>query len=230
METVEYRVSPGLHLRRIFLKAATRTVFHLLGGVRFTGLENIPKSGAYIVAANHISIFDPPLALAFWPEMLEVIGAVEVFTRPFQNRLVKLYGTIPVHRGEVDRELLRMVLALLRSGRRLLIAPEGGRSHATAIRRAKPGIAYIVEAARVPVLPLGIVGTTDDFLARALRFERPRLELRIGKPMVLPPIAGTGAERHASRQRNADLVMQQIAALLPAEYRGVYADPANLPA
>jgi 1-acyl-sn-glycerol-3-phosphate acyltransferase len=201
-------------------------VFHLLGQVRLTGLENIPKAGAYIVAANHISIFDPPLALAFWPEMLEAIGAVEVFSRPFQNRLVRMYGTIPVHRGEVDRELLRAVLSLLQSGHRLLIAPEGGRSHVTAMRRAKPGIAYIVEAAQVPVVPLGIVGTTDDFLASALRFRRPGLELRIGKPILLPSITGTGAERHAARQRNADRVMQQIAALLPPEYHGVYADPA----
>jgi len=194
-----------------------------------TGLENIPRGQAYMVAANHVSIFDPPLALAFWPEMLEAIGAVDVFDKPFQGELVKLYGTIPVHRGEIDRELIETILAMLRSGYPLLIAPEGGRSHVTAMRRAKPGVGYILNEARVPILPVGIVGTTADVAKAAFRFRHPLLEIRIGKPIHLPPIEGRGEERRAARQRNADLVMQYIAGLLPPKYRGVYADSAINP-
>jgi 1-acyl-sn-glycerol-3-phosphate acyltransferase len=80
-----------------------------------------------------------------------------------------------------------------------------------------------VEAAAVPVLPVGIVGTTDDFMRRALRFERPLLELRIGAPLDLPAVEGKGEARRLARQRNTDRIMQAIAALLPEEYRGVYA-------
>ncbi len=229
MNKQEYRVSLGLRLRRSMLKVSVRLVLNLFSRVKITGLENVPRGQAYVVAVNHVSIFDPPLALSFWPEMLEAIGAADVFDRPFQGKLVKLYGTIPVHRGEIDRELIETMLAMLRSGYPLMIAPEGGRSHVAAMRHAKPGIGYILNEARVPILPVGIVGTTTDAAKAALRFRRPLLEIRIGKPIQLPPIEGRGEERRAARQRNADLVMQYIAGLLPPEYRGVYADSAINP-
>jgi 1-acyl-sn-glycerol-3-phosphate acyltransferase len=91
------------------------------------------------------------------------------------------------------------------------------------MRRARPGISFIVERAGVPVVPVGIIGTTDDFFKKAIRAERRLLEMHIGKPFLLPAVVGKGDERREARQRNADLVMQNIAALLPAEYRGEYA-------
>jgi len=106
----------------------------------------------------------------------------------------------------------------------LLIAPEGGRSHTPGLIRAFPGVAYMMEKANVPVIPVGIVGTTEDFLKRALRGERPELEMHIGKPIRLPAVSGTPDERRAARQEHSDLVMAEIARLLPLEYRGVYAD------
>jgi hypothetical protein len=75
------------------------------------------------------------------------------------------------------------------------------------------------------VIPVGILGTTDDFLKRALRGKRPTLEMRIGAPFTLPPLEGRGEQRRLARQRNADAIMQHIAALLPPEYHGVYAVP-----
>jgi 1-acyl-sn-glycerol-3-phosphate acyltransferase len=92
------------------------------------------------------------------------------------------------------------------------------------MREAKQGIAFILEMAQVPVVPVGVVGTTDDFAEKAFSFKRPKIEMHIGKPFHLPPIEGKGAERREARQRNTDLVMGHIAALLPEEYRGVYAD------
>jgi 1-acyl-sn-glycerol-3-phosphate acyltransferase len=221
-----YRASFGLSVQRWVLTNVVGSLFHVGGRVRLIGVGHVPRGTAYVVAVNHVSIFDPPLLLVCWPETLEAIGAVDVFDKPVQGPILKLYGTIPVHRGEYDRVLLDKMLAILRAGYPLMIAPEGGRSHALAMRRAKPGIAYVVDEARVPVVPVGIVGTTDDFLKKAVGFRRPRLELRIGRPFTLPPIQGRGEERRAARQRNADLVMQHIAGLLPTEYRGVYADSA----
>jgi 1-acyl-sn-glycerol-3-phosphate acyltransferase len=95
--------------------------------------------------------------------------------------------------------------------------------------RAKPGVAYIVEKTRTPVVPVGLVGTTEDFWQRAKRRDRPDLEMRIGKPITLPEIKVKGAHRHEARQKNSDLVMRHLAGLLPQEYRGVYADTAILP-
>jgi 1-acyl-sn-glycerol-3-phosphate acyltransferase len=221
-----YRVPLRFRLSRPVLKAVFRLIFHILGRVEVKGKEFVPYGKPYVVAINHISLYDPPLAAAFWPEVLEIMGASDVFERPGQGQLLRLYGVIPVHRGEYDRTLLNRVISVIKAGCPLLIAPEGGRSHLTAMRRAYPGIAYIVEETGVPVVPVGLVGTTDDFWQRAKRGERPHLEMQIGRPITLPPITEKGAARREARQRNADLVMQHLAGLLPEDYRGVYADSA----
>jgi 1-acyl-sn-glycerol-3-phosphate acyltransferase len=81
-----------------------------------------------------------------------------------------------------------------------------------------------MEKAGVPVLPVGIVGTTDDYLKQALHGKRPKLEMHIGKPIHLPSIHGIPEKRRLARQQNADMVMGHIAAQLPVEYRGFYTD------
>ncbi|HMD79898.1 MAG TPA: lysophospholipid acyltransferase family protein [Anaerolineales bacterium] len=228
--TNRYHVPFQFRVSRPVLKTVFRAIFRVLASVKIVGKENVPYGKPYVVAINHISIFDPPFAGAFWPEQLEIIGAADVFDKPSQGWLLKGYGVIPVHRGDYDRLLLTKIIRILRSGSPLLIAPEGGRSHVPAMRRAKPGVAYIVEQADVPVLPVGLVGTTEDFWQRARRGEKPPLEMRISKPIILPHITARGIARHAARQRNADLVMSYLAGLLPEEYRGVYAESAILPA
>lgn len=224
-----YRVPLRYRISRPILKVIFRGIFRVLGKVSISGRENIPYGKPYVVAMNHVSIYDPPLAAAFWPEQLEIIGAIDVFDKPGQGQLLRAYGVIPVHRGDYDRTLLTRIIHILESGYPLLIAPEGGRSHVTAMKRARPGVAYIIEKTHVPVVPLGLVGTTGDFWQRARRGERPPLEMRIGRPLLLPEISSKGAEKHAARQHNADLVMRHIAGLLPVEYRGVYAESAILP-
>ncbi len=223
MSTTDYRIPLGLRLRRPIAKTGIRWLFKLIAHIKVTGLQNIPRGKPYVVAINHVSIFDPPLVLCLWPEMLEAVGAVNVFDRPIQGDLLRIYGVIPVHRGEYDRVLIDTMLAVLRSGRPLMIAPEGTRSHGAGMGQAKAGIAYILDEARVPVVPVALVGTNDDVLKRAFRFDRPSLEMRVGSPFSLPPIEGVGAVRREARQRNADLVMRHIAALLPGDYRGMYA-------
>jgi 1-acyl-sn-glycerol-3-phosphate acyltransferase len=229
-EVKPYRVPFKTRVNRLLMKPTFRFLFHILGGVKISGKENIPYEQPYIAAMNHVSIFDPPFVLSFWPEMMEAIGAVDVWGRKGQGTIVEMYGTIPVHRGEYDRRLLETIHGILASGRPLLIAPEGGRSHMPGMRRAMPGIGYILDAAQVPVVPVGLVGTTDDYWQRARRGERPMLEMRIGKPFRVPRIEAKGEARRAARQQNADLVMAHIADLLPQNYRGYYANQVIVPA
>jgi len=225
----EYRVPVYLRLNRVIMKRVFQSIFHVLGRVKISGQEFIPFSKAYVVAFNHISIFDPPLVVAFWPEMAEAIGAADVFLKKGQGLLLKMYGVIPVHRGDYDRSLFEKIFAILKSGRPLIMAPEGGRSHETAMQRAQPGISYIIERVQVPILPVGLLGTTDDFWQRAKRGEKPRLEIRIGRLFHLPMINVKSTERKMFRQQNADLVMRHIAGLLPEDYHGVYAGQAIYP-
>ena len=228
--SASYHVPFRFRISRPILKTIFRSIFRMLGRVKISGRENIPYGKPYVVAMNHVSIFDPPLAGAFWPEQLEIIGASDVFDKPGQGQILKVYGVIPVHRGDYDRALFTKIVTIIKSGYPLLIAPEGGRSHVPAMRRAMPGIAYIIEQTGVPVIPAALIGTTEDFWQRARRGERPPLEIRIGRPITLPQITAKGTEKHEARQKNADLVMCHLAGLLPEEYRGVYADSVIFPA
>ena len=209
-------------ISRRIVRPLTRLFFHLLSDVKISGREYIPKNGSYIITVNHVSLFDPPLVLAFWPTPPEAAGAVEIWSKPGQGILVRLYGGIPVHRGEFDRQLLDTMVSVLGSGRPLFLAPEGGRSHDLGMRRAFPGVAYVADKTGAPVVPVGVVGTSDDFFDKAIHLKRPGLEMRIGKPFNLPSVVGKGPDRRNSLQSNADQIMHAIAALMPSQYSGVY--------
>jgi 1-acyl-sn-glycerol-3-phosphate acyltransferase len=224
-----YQIPLRYKISRPILKAVFRFLFRTLGQVTITGRDNIPRGKPCVIAMNHVSIYDPPLAGAFWPGPLEIIGAIDVFEKPFQGQLLRAYGVIPVHRGDYDRALLTRMVRIIEAGHPLLIAPEGGRSHIPGLMKAKPGVAYLAEKTKVPIVPVALVGTTEDFWQRAKRGERPPLEIRIGKPILLLESTCRGNEKHGVRQNNADLVMRNIAGLLPAEYRGVYAESAIFP-
>ncbi len=222
MTSRPYSVPLQTRLFRCILRPLFRGIFLLLSDVRVIGRENVPARGPYVIAVNHVSLFEPPLLLAFWPVAPEAAGAADIWERPGQSLLARLYGGIPVHRGSYDRRLVETLLSALHAGRPLMIAPEGGRSHHLGMRRALPGAAYLVEQTGACLVPVGIVGTTDDFLNRALHGKRPRVEMRIGQPVQLPPVEGKGEVRRLARQRNADQIMACIASLLPSEYRGIY--------
>jgi 1-acyl-sn-glycerol-3-phosphate acyltransferase len=221
------RYKPPLFNRvsRAMLRPFFVGLFRLLARIELQGFENIPNGKPYVVVFNHVSTFDPPFLLTFWPETLEALGASDIWKRAGfgQNLLVRLFGGIPVHRGEYDRQALERVVHVLKSGHPLLISPEGGRTRTPGMRKARPGLAHIIDETGVPVVPVGIVGTTSDFFVRAIRAQRPVLSLIVGKPLQLHPIEGKGEARRLSRQHNVDLVMRAVAQLLPEEYRGVYA-------
>lgn len=214
---------------RPVIRVGLGLVFRILAPIKISGKKNVPLGKPYIVAINHVSLYDPPFVGVFWPEQVEAMGASDIWSKPGQNILAILWGGIQVHRGEYDRALFDTVLGALSAGYPMLIAPEGGRSHAPGMCQAKPGIAYVAEQSGLPVLPVGIVGTTDDFWHKATHGKRPLLEMRIGKAVQLPPVEGKGEARRESRQRNADLIMRHIAGLLPEEYRGYYGDSPIFP-
>jgi 1-acyl-sn-glycerol-3-phosphate acyltransferase len=199
-------------------------LFRLISEVRFTGVENIPEKGPYVIVINHISIIEPPFVIAFWPVAPEAVGAKEIWERKGQSLLAKFYGGIQVHRGEIDKRLIETMIQVIESGRPLLIAPEGGRSHSPGMRSALPGVAYLVDKSGAPILPVGIIGSTDDFLHQAIRLKRPILEMRVGELTIMPRVEGRGEVRRKALKDNADLIMYKVAELLPPKYQGVYAE------
>jgi len=199
-----------------------RSLFRLLSRVRVTGTENIPEEGAYVIAVNHVSIFEPPLITSFWPHSIEVAGAVEILEQPIQSQIMRLYGTIHVHRGRFDRQSIDAMVGRLKAGRPVLIFPEGTRSRKPGLQQASTGVAYIAAKAGVNVLPVGIAGTA--ILADEIRkFRRTQLIMSVGEMIELPEIPWRSAERKEILRLQTKRIMVAIADLLPRAYRGIYA-------
>jgi 1-acyl-sn-glycerol-3-phosphate acyltransferase len=222
-----YSVSFHHRLFRALIRPVFRGIFRLLARISISGLENIPKQGPYIIIFNHVSIYDPALVGAFWPAAPEVLGAVDVWSRPGQGILARLYGGIPIVRGGVDRSAMESCLEVLRRGGILLISPEGTRSHIPGLKQAKPGLTYILAKVKVPLIPVGVVGTTDTFFSEAIRGRRPHLSMEVGATFYLPDPAPGAASPKESRQGQADYALSRIADLLPEDYQGFYARSAK---
>jgi 1-acyl-sn-glycerol-3-phosphate acyltransferase len=157
------------------------------------------------------------LVVAHAPRPVAIIGKSEILEWPVIGPMARAYGMIPVRRGEPDRVTLQKGIDVLRSGQALLIAPEGRESPGGTLERAKEGAAFIALHAAAPIVPIAITGSMwPQILPKWKRLQRPRLTLTFGPVFTLP----TGIKRRAA----ADLMMHHIAALLPPERRGVYAD------
>ncbi|HWQ04212.1 MAG TPA: lysophospholipid acyltransferase family protein [Longilinea sp.] len=227
-EANPYHIAPENRIGRWVIRAIGCILYRAFAKIRIFGLENVPARGGYIIAFNHISIFEPPFIMTHWPVAPEAIGAVEVWQEPEKKYLARMYGGIPIDRDQVSREPLLKAVQVLRSGYPLMMSPEGRLTWQPGLRRAKWGVAYLADKARVPVIPVGITGSTGDFLKQVLDLKRPTLETRIGKLISLPPLESISSNRRDALQHNGDLVMKQIAALLPEEYRGVYSEQTEI--
>lgn len=219
----EYQVTLQVRLFRWIFRPLFRLLFYLISDVRISGLANIPENGTYIIVINHVSIVEPPFVIAYWPVAPEAIGAKEIWERKGQSLLAKFYGGIQVHRGKFDRQVIERMIAVVNSGHPLLIAPEGGRSHTPGLRPGFPGVAYLADKSSAPILPVGIIGSTDEFIGQAFGLKRPVIEMKIGEITSLPKIEGKGEQRRKELQDNTDIIMYKLAELLPPSYQGVYA-------
>ncbi len=220
--TSPYKVPLINRILRVLILKTLRLIFDLFSRVERVGIEKIPVGKSYLLVFNHVSLFEAPILLSYWPEKPEVLGAVDVWNRPGQDLLAKAYGGIPIHRGEVDRTAMKKMLQALEAGRAIAVAPEGGRSHTPGMRQGKPGIAFLLEKYRIPIIPVGIVGTTEDLLSNLLKLKMPKVTLNIGDPFFLPIGLGDDLSRSEAYQVRVDYVMHKIADLLPEEYRGYY--------
>jgi 1-acyl-sn-glycerol-3-phosphate acyltransferase len=145
----------------------------------------------------------------------------------FRRWLAKIVGAIFVDRYQADFAALREVMQRLNEGGVLIIAPEGTRSKTRGLLPGQPGTAYLAAKTGVPVLPVSIVGTEDRLILSNLkRLKRTPVKVNFGEPITFQPLSRQGREE--TLQGYTLEIMCQIAALLPVEYRGVYADHPRL--
>jgi 1-acyl-sn-glycerol-3-phosphate acyltransferase len=157
-----------------------RNVYRFIGGVSWPitkflyrlqaeGVENIPKTGGLVLAANHTSNFDPwALGMPLFPDRtLRFMAKIELFN-PILKPFLNAGGAFPVRRGEADHEAIETAVRLAREGDIVVMFPEGTRRRKGLRKKFQPkphtGAARIALAAQVPLVPAAVKGT--DNLAR----------------------------------------------------------------
>ena len=213
-------------MRRANVRAVIKFIFTILSRIEVTGMENVPVQGGAILSSNHLGRLDSALIFTLL-ERQDATGLVadKYKSKPFFRWLINLVNPIWINRESADFQALREAREYLQKGGLLGIAPEGTRSRTGALIQAKTGVAYLADRAKVPIVPIAITGTENAF-GELGRLHRPLLTVRFGQPFTLPLL--DRQDRSAALQRNTDEIMCRIAAMLPPQYRGVYADHPRL--
>lgn len=208
--------------RRLFRRAArlvVRLLVLLLTRTSISGVDYLRSNPSALIATNHLGDADAVVLLAAFPVGPEVLAKIEMLYFPVIGKLMDWYGMIWLHRGQPDRRALRAALEAFQQGRSVIVAPEGRYSLANGLEAGGKGAAYLAAKARVPVIPVALTGTQNDKVYGSLRrWNRPRITVTVGKPLILATDYGDRQALEAATQR----IMQALAALLPPEYRGAY--------
>ena len=198
--------------RRVLIRIA-RFLFLPLMKYEVTGLEHLPREGAVILAANHVTNFDVfPMQFSV-PRVIFFMGKAELFKNPIMDVLVRNLSGFPVQRGEKDQWAMDHALKVLRHGQTLGMFPEGTRSRGGGLKVAKTGTAKLSIEAGCPILPMAIIGS-DKFFKQFLHRARVHIQ-------ILPPILPKVGE---SPLALTDRLMFMLAKALPKEMRGVYTE------
>lgn len=206
--------------------AANWTTKHVLlppyASVEVRGLENVPTSGALVIASNHLNDADPGIMASRIRRRIVFLAKIELFRVPVLKRFLDAYGAIPVHRNEADLAALRRANEALKEGLAVCVFPEGTRSGERAsLIEAWPGAALVALRNDAPILPVAFTGSQR--LSVPLMFlhfyRREHVTLTIGEPFHLSKPQRMNGE--AVRQ-GTQLIMERVAALLPESYRGYY--------
>lgn len=142
------------------------------------GRENVPQTGAIIVAPNHKSYWDPPvIGVAFHTRIIHYMAKEELFKNPLFGWLIRQFGTFPVKRGAVDRTAIRQAVRELKAGNPLGIFPEGTRIRKEGLGRFHSGMASLALMTGTPIIPVAVIGSKD------LPHKKGPLAVLIGKPV-----------------------------------------------
>ena len=190
------------------------------------GIENVPSKGTYIIAANHSSYYDAlliPSIIA--PKIEKEIHALanSYYWKPFITKIfLNLWEAIPVYvdkeknSKQKNKESAEKAINYLKNNELVMIFPEGTRSHDGKLKKAFPGVAKLALKAKVPVLPVGIIGS-NKVLPRGKIFPRfARCDVKFGKLMHFDKYYKKQNEKafeDVTRQ-----IMKQIAKLVNQEY------------
>ena len=187
-------------------KVLCRIWFGLILRTRVFGVENIPKDGAFILAANHVSNWDPPFLGTIMSREVCYMGKEELFSNPVMAWVCQNLHVFPVKRGAADKSAIKTAIKILKDGKCFGIFPEGTRSKTGKLGKAEPGVSLIAAMTKAPIIPAAIVNTEKIFSREKFL---PRLAVIYGTPIKF-----TGSTK--DKQALADFaqeIMNEIAKL-----------------
>ena len=200
--------------------------FHYLAAVIYgmffrgevAGLENLPRHGSFLIAANHISFLDPPFIGCQVPRQIAYFARKTLWKPGFASWWLDTVGTIPVDRdGGQDVSAIKRVLKALKEDKGLILFPEGTRSPDGQLKEPKAGVGLIACRAQVPVVPARIYGSFEAFgKGQPLRLGTP-VTVVFGQPVAPKDFddPNAGKERY---QLASQRIFARIAELRPPQY------------
>lgn len=181
-------------------------VAKILWRISFEGLQNIPRTGPFVMAPVHRSFIDFGLVSGATRRPMGYMGKESLWKNRYFGAFITHLGAYPVNRGAPDRESLRRTLEILDKGKPLVLFPEGTRRSGPVIEHLHEGAAYVASRAGVPIVPVGI-GGSERALPKGKALPRlVRIHILVGEPIMPAPIA-EGA-RHPSRRAIKELTVQ----------------------
>ncbi len=174
--------------------------------------ERIPEEGGLILAVNHQSYFDPPLAGICCRRGVYYLARKTLLDWPFFGPLFPAMNVIPVDRDGNDMSALKGVIRIIRQGNGVVLFPEGTRSPDGQLQPARPGIGLVIAKTGAPVLPMRIFGSHEAFPKGTNAIRRHPITVVIGSPIHFAADELTPATRE-TYQTLGDRVMTEIAAL-----------------
>jgi 1-acyl-sn-glycerol-3-phosphate acyltransferase len=202
-----------------------KKITRILCRVHDEELHKVPNHGPLIIVANHVNFLEVPVLFThLLPRPVTGYAASKSWKNPLFAFLFNRWGAISIRRGELDMNAIRLGLQSLDKGAILAIAPEGTRSGNGRLQHGRPGVVLLACKSGAPLLPVVYFGG-EQFWGKIRRFRRTDFYIRVGDPFYVQT-NHTKMDRSV-RQQIVNEVMYQMAALLPTEYRGKYADLEN---
>lgn len=167
------------------------TIILRLSGVKVEtiGLENILKGQPQIFMSNHQSDFDIFIVLAFIPGQFRWIAKKELFRIPAFGKAMRNAGYIEMDRQNHEKAVRSLEIASqkIQEGKSVMSFPEGTRSRDGKIKDFKQGMFHLALRARVPIVPISIIGASKIMPKRSLMIHPGRITMVIGEPIDVTP-------------------------------------------
>jgi cytidylate kinase len=211
LRTIEQRggtgqVTAGPPVNRLYavLRVPAVVIARTMFRLESRGRENVPATGAVLLAANHSSVLDPPLIGSATDRQLSFLAKAELFDLPLLGGLIRRVNARPIRREGADPSALRTAMRVLEDGGALLIFPEGTRGDEGIIRSAKTGAGMLAVLSGAAVVPVFIKGSGRAW-PRGRKLPRPaRVTVTFGTALRFE------AERGADRKRQYEIASREM--------------------